>query len=212
MDSNSTPTTPQPKAQTNVQSSTRLQAPTATTRPRPVIQQRDIATPTAATADKEQTPVSERPTEVKSATEARSPEAAAKAESKFSTEQAPVTEQGAESAVENFVEQSPAAEEPAIAPDVKKAGVTHSGPGLIVDVDENVLGIKKMPMTYADAAEAEKKAKFKDSKHWLMAHIMYIWRKINPNSNKEQKGEVPVSAPEPVQAVVEDSKQAEQKQ
>jgi hypothetical protein len=81
--------------------------------------------------------------------------------------------------VEKIVEKSADQEKPTIPQVVQDAGVTHSGPG-VIDVQQNDFGIKKLPVTYQQAAVEEKKTRMHDSKHWLMGMIMYIWRKVNP--------------------------------
>lgn len=88
--------------------------------------------------------------------------------------------------VENIVEASPNQEKPDLSKAVQDAGVTHSGPG-VIDVAQNDFGVKKLPMTYQQAAVDEKKTEFKESKHWFSALIMYIWRKLNPDVGKEKK-------------------------
>jgi len=83
--------------------------------------------------------------------------------------------------VEKFVEKSPDLEKPDLPKAVSDAGVTHSGPGVIA-VQQNNFGVKQMPATYQQAAVQVKKTKLHDSQHWLMATIMYIWRKLNPQA------------------------------
>ncbi|MGH9857867.1 MAG: hypothetical protein ACRD4B_08490 [Acidobacteriota bacterium] len=83
--------------------------------------------------------------------------------------------------VDKVVEKSPDQETPNIPKVVQQAGVTHSGPGLVMDaIDENVWGVSKMPISYQQAALEEHQTKMKESKHWLMATVMYVWRKLNP--------------------------------
>ncbi len=89
-----------------------------------------------------------------------------------------------EKSVENVVEKAPDQEKPVIPQVVKDAGVTHSGPGMIT-VEENTFGVTTLPKTYQQAALEEKQTKIKDSKHWLLATLMYVWRKLNPNLGKK---------------------------
>ncbi|HWY79426.1 MAG TPA: hypothetical protein VNW29_03645, partial [Candidatus Sulfotelmatobacter sp.] len=84
-----------------------------------------------------------------------------------------------------IIERSPDQEKPEIPQEVKDAGVTHSGPG-VIDVEQNDFGVKKMPaVTFPQAIEEEKRTKLHDSKHWYMAMVMYIWRKLNPKMGEK---------------------------
>lgn len=94
-----------------------------------------------------------------------------------------VPEVQVEQSVEAVVEKSPDTEKPDLPDAVKQAGVTFSGPG--IPVEENAFAIKTMPVSYEEAVKEEKATKIKDSKHWLMAKIIYIWRKINPDIGKK---------------------------
>jgi hypothetical protein len=131
---------------------------------------------------------------------------------------APEVSASAESAeVERVVEKTPDVE-PKITPELKKVGVTHSGPGIIPDeikVSENNFGIKKLPVSFEQAALEEKKTKLHDSKHWFSAMMMYIWRRLNPQLGKAKPTtgdatssftpaqQTPVSAPTNTPAVVQ---------
>ena len=88
-----------------------------------------------------------------------------------------------EASVENVVEKSADQEKPEIPKEVQKV-VTHSGPG-VIDVTENTFGVAKMPVTYQQAKVEEKKTGIKESKHWFMAMIMYIWRKLKSKRKEE---------------------------
>jgi hypothetical protein len=64
-----------------------------------------------------------------------------------------------------------------------KPTVTHSGPGVIIEekgIEQNKFGVKTLPVTYQEALKEEKQTQLRDSKHWLMKTIMYVWQKINP--------------------------------
>jgi hypothetical protein len=98
------------------------------------------------------------------------------------------------SEVEAVIEKTPDQEKPALSEEVKKVGLTHSGPGVIAVEQENSFGITKMPITYAQAADEEKKTNITQSKHWLMGVIMYVWRKVNPTLGKDQKVEKKIVA------------------
>ena len=97
--------------------------------------------------------------------------------------QSSIPEVKVEQSVEGVVEKSPNMENPELPEVVKQAGVTFSGPG--IPVEENVFAVQTMPVTYEQAVAEEKATKIKDSKHWLMAKIIYIWRKLNPNIGKK---------------------------
>ena len=100
--------------------------------------------------------------------------------------------------VKEVVEKSPDQEKPDLPKVVQDAGVTHSGPG-VIDVSENQFGVKKLPITYHQAAVEEKVTKLHDSKHWLMGTVMYIWRKLNPKLGKgspETKNGTPEAVPQ----------------
>lgn len=86
--------------------------------------------------------------------------------------------------VENIVEASADSEKPEISEEEKDAGVTHSGPGVIVVEQSQPERITKIP-SYASAKEEEKKTQLHDSKHWLMAVVMYVWRKIKTKAEGE---------------------------
>lgn len=189
MDTNATT----PQDQQRAQSAGRIQAPVS--RPPQVNQPQSVATPPSVSGGKENEPSAFMPEnaadinsqevqparqEVPTNPEQQEVETQANAEKQVAVESA---EQSAE--VEKFVEASPDVETPDIPKEVQKAGVTHSGPGMVID--ENSLGVAAMPMTYQEASVKEKATKFKDSRHWLLAEIMYIWRKLNPNYGK--KGE-----------------------
>ncbi len=97
-----------------------------------------------------------------------------------------VPEISASPEVEKVIEKSSDQEKPEIPKVLQDAGVTHSGPGIPVDVDvkQNSFGVKKLPITYQQAAVEEKVTKLHDSKHWLMGTVMYIWRKLHPKLGK----------------------------
>lgn len=190
MDTNATTT----QDQQHVQPAGRIQAPVS--RPPQVNQPRPNATPSSISGGKESEPSAFKPEnasdmnnqevqsarqEVPTTPEQQNVEAQADTETQIAVESA---EQSAE--IEKFVEASPDVETPDIPKEVQKAGVTHSGPGMIID--ENSFGVTAMPMTYEQAAEEEKQTKFKDSRHWLLAQIMYVWRKLNPQYGKMKGG------------------------
>ena len=114
------------------------------------------------------------------------------------TDEAELSEQVSESAgtgveVEPFVEKTPDQEKPELSKEVQQAGVTHSGPGVIPDtiqVKENAFGVKSLPEPYPEAKRLEKHTPFKSSKHWLMATVMYVWRKLNPKIEEKGGAEV----------------------
>jgi hypothetical protein len=86
--------------------------------------------------------------------------------------------------VEKVIERTENQENPVISKELQEAGVTHSGPG-VIQVEENNFGVSRMPaVTYQQAAEQYKKTKLHDSRHWFLAMIMYIWRKLNPKQEK----------------------------
>lgn len=88
-----------------------------------------------------------------------------------------------EKSVEHVVEKSPDTDKPTIPDAVKAVGVTHSGPGVVVD--ENAFNIHAMPMTYEEAVVQEKQhPKLNDSKHWMAELVEYVWRKIDPQYGK----------------------------
>lgn len=105
-----------------------------------------------------------------------------------------VPEFSASSEVEKIVEKSPDQEKPEISKAVSDAGVTHSGPGIIT-VDRNNFSVTKMPETYEQAVEEEKKTQLHDSRHWFAAMIMYIWRKLNPTLGKKKVEEIKEEQP-----------------
>jgi hypothetical protein len=88
--------------------------------------------------------------------------------------------------VEKVIEKVENQETPAIPKEVQDAGVTHSGPGVIVVEQQNNFGVSQMPISYPQAVVQIKKTKFKDSKHWFLGMMMYIWRKLQID---KQKGE-----------------------
>lgn len=89
-----------------------------------------------------------------------------------------------DTSVEHVVEQTPNTEKPVLSESVKKAGITHSGPGVIPDtpikIEKNGLEITPPPISYQQVVLEEKKTAFKSSKHWLLALYEIVWRKINP--------------------------------
>lgn len=95
-----------------------------------------------------------------------------------------IPEMKVEKSIEDVVEAAPDQEKPMIPQIVKDAGVTHSGPGMIT-VEENIFGVTTLPKTYQQAVAEEKQTKIKDSKHWLLATVMYVWRKLNPKLSKK---------------------------
>jgi hypothetical protein len=95
-----------------------------------------------------------------------------------------VPEVAIEKNIEHVVEKSPDTEKPQLSQAVKAAGVTLSGPG--IPVDENVFGVKSLPMTYEEALVQDKQTKMKDSKHWLAELVMYVWRKLDPTIGKKK--------------------------
>jgi hypothetical protein len=94
-----------------------------------------------------------------------------------------VPEVAIEKNIEHVVEKSPDTEKPQLSEAVKAAGVTLSGPG--IPVDENVFGVKSLPMTYEEAVVQDKQTTMKDSKHWLAELVMYVWRKLDPTLGKK---------------------------
>lgn len=80
--------------------------------------------------------------------------------------------------VEKVVERVEDQERPSIPKEVQDAGVTHSGPGIIVVEQQNNFGVSQMPVSYAQAAAQYKKTKLHDSRHWFLLMMMYIWRKL----------------------------------
>lgn len=81
--------------------------------------------------------------------------------------------------IEKIVEKAPSAE-PVLTQELKDAGVTHSGLG-VIDASSATFAPAKIPVSYDTAVVEEKQTQLHDSKHWLMGKIMYLWRKINPN-------------------------------
>ncbi|HSX08674.1 MAG TPA: hypothetical protein VLF93_00795 [Candidatus Saccharimonadales bacterium] len=104
--------------------------------------------------------------------------------------------------VEHVVEKSVDQEKPELPKVVKSAGVTHSGPG-VIKVDQNSFGVKKLPVTYQQAAAEEKVTQLHDSKHWLMGMIMYIWRKLNPKIGTKDASSVTSSASTVIQQPIQ---------
>ena len=84
---------------------------------------------------------------------------------------------------------SPDQEKPDLPKVVQNAGVTYSGPG-VIDVKQNSFGVKKLPITYDQAANEERITQLHDSKHWFAGMIMYIWRKLNPALGKKKVAKV----------------------
>jgi hypothetical protein len=89
--------------------------------------------------------------------------------------------------VEKVIEKAENREEPVIPKEVQDAGVTHSGPGVIVVEQQNNFGVSQMPVSYQQAAKQIKKTKFKDSKHWFLGMMMYIWRKLQTEKKEEMQ-------------------------
>lgn len=93
-----------------------------------------------------------------------------------------VPEVAVEQSLEAVVEKSPDVEKPIIAEELKKVGVTHSGPG--VPVQENSFAVTQLPMNYQQAKIVDKQTTLKESKHWLAELVMYVWRKVDPTVEK----------------------------
>lgn len=91
--------------------------------------------------------------------------------------------------VEKIVEKTPDQEKPVISQEVKKAGVTHSGPG-VIDIPNPVIPAQKLPVSYFDAVEEEKVTKLHDSKHWFMGLVVYLWRRVNPKLPLKPKQQI----------------------
>lgn len=91
--------------------------------------------------------------------------------------------------VEKIVEKTADQEKPVISQEVKKAGVTHSGPG-VIDFTQAAIAAPKLPVDYTEAFEEEKQTKLHDSKHWLMGMIVYLWRKVNPKITIKPKNQM----------------------
>jgi hypothetical protein len=100
--------------------------------------------------------------------------------------------------VEKFVEKTPDQENPVISKEVERAGVTHSGPG-VIDTTSAPIPVAKIPVSYDVAVVEEKQTKLHDSKHWLMGMVVYIWRKVNPDITKKVKKEIKGSPSKVVQ-------------
>ena len=83
------------------------------------------------------------------------------------------------------MEKSPDLEKPDIPKAVSDAGVTQSGPGVIVVPQQNNFGVTQMPVSYQQAATQFKTTKLHDSKHWFLGMMMYIWRKLQTNKKPE---------------------------
>lgn len=100
---------------------------------------------------------------------------------------ASVPEVTVEKSVEGVVEKSADTEKPEIAEELKKAGITHSGPG--IPIETNKFAITSMPMPYEEAKAMDKASTLHDSKHWLAELVMYVWRKLDPMIDKKAKEE-----------------------
>ena len=84
------------------------------------------------------------------------------------------------SEIEKLIEITPP-EQPKISEELKKIGVTHSGPGVIPQAD---FAPAKIPVSYEQALNEEEKIKsnrLHSSKFWLLEKIKYLLRKANPN-------------------------------
>jgi hypothetical protein len=88
--------------------------------------------------------------------------------------------------VEKVIEKAENQETPAIPKEVQDAGVTHSGPGVIVVEQQNNFGVSSMPISYQQAQIQIKKTKFKDSKRWFLRKMMYIWMKLQGKKAKRE--------------------------
>ena len=199
---NKTAAEPMSRAQPPVTSSQSLSVPPPVTATPPASQPLDPgipdidhqSAPQSGSTNKEAGPVATAPEftetdeeEIKPASQESKNQASqpsSEAEPQAVEVQPSIPEAKIEQSVENIIEKAPDQEKPAIPQVVKDAGVTHSGPGMI-NVEENTFGISTLPKTYAQAAAEEKKTKVKDSKHWLVATIMYVWRKLNPKIGKK---------------------------
>lgn len=96
-----------------------------------------------------------------------------------------VPEIAVEKSVESVIEKSVDTEKPEIPEELKKVGVTHSGPG--IPIETNKFAVTTMPMKFEEAKVMDKASSIKDSKHWLAELVMYVWRKIDPNIEKKAK-------------------------
>ncbi len=87
--------------------------------------------------------------------------------------------------VETIIEASVDQDKPELSKEVKAAGVTHSGPGVIV-VKQSSSGVQKMPpITYEQAKVEEKKTQLHEARHWYLALVLYLWQKINPKAGEK---------------------------
>ena len=90
--------------------------------------------------------------------------------------------------VEKLVEITPS-DKPKLNEEMKKIGVTHSGPG-IIDPGPSRLPESQIPITIEQVLTEEEKIKSNrvhTSKFWLLEKIKYIWRKVNPKIITEVK-------------------------
>jgi hypothetical protein len=115
--------------------------------------------------------------------------------------------------VEKIVELTPP-ETPKITDELKDLGVTHSGPG-IIDVSQVQFKPKPIPVSYEQALTEEEKIKenrLHNSRFWLLEHIKYLWRKLNPTIDQTVKKQavkkvVPISTnPVPTSQVTSPNK------
>lgn len=108
--------------------------------------------------------------------------------------------------VEKLVEITPP-DKPKLNEEMKKIGVTHSGPG-IIDPGPSKLPEPKMPITIEEVLQEEEKIKsnrLHTSKFWLLEKIKYIWRKVNPKivTDLKKQQEKPAIAAETQQVETE---------
>jgi hypothetical protein len=90
--------------------------------------------------------------------------------------------------VEKLIEITPP-DKPELSDEVKKIGVTHSGPG-IIDPGQLRLPDPKIPISIQQVLSEEEKIKsnrLHTSKFWLLQKIKYLWRKINPEITSDLK-------------------------
>jgi hypothetical protein len=98
--------------------------------------------------------------------------------------------------VEKVLKKSPDLEKPDIPKAVSDAGVTLSGPG-VIQVDENSFGVSQMPaVTYQQAAVQIKETKLKDSRHWFLGQLMFIWRKLQATKESDEAKTLSVAKPD----------------
>ncbi len=100
---------------------------------------------------------------------------------------ASVPEIAVEKSLEAVVEKSVDTEKPKITEELKKVGITHSGPG--IPIETNKFSVTTMPMQYEEAKAMDKATSIRESKHWLAELVMYVWRKIDPMIEKKLKEE-----------------------